>query len=77
MSDQLVMAIVAGLAPTIAALGAMIVGIRNSRKADETIKKADEIHVLVNSQLSTVKADLVLALERVGKLEKLLIEKAK
>jgi len=46
------------LPPTVAALAAMIVGIYNSRKSGE-------IHTLVNSQLSNVKADLTIANQRI------------
>lgn len=66
MTDPIAFALIGGIAPTLAALGGLFVAIRNS-------KKSDEIHVLVNSNLTAVKADLALALERVDKLEKLLV----
>ena len=46
------------LPPTIAAVAGLIVGIINSRKSGE-------IHTLVNSQLSNVKADLEIANSRI------------
>lgn len=66
MTDSVSLALIGGIAPTLAALGGLFVSLRNS-------KKSDEIHVLVNSNLTAVKADLALALERVDKLEKLLV----
>lgn len=59
---------IAAIPPTLAAVGAFILGLINSFKADK-------IHVLVNSNLAAVQADLKMALERVGKLEGLLQKK--
>lgn len=42
--------------------------------ADNASQKLDEIHEQTNSNLASVKADLVLANERIAKLERLLIE---
>lgn len=44
------------------------------QKTDELTKKAEVIHVLVNSNLSTVQADLALANQRIEKLQKLIDE---
>jgi len=63
MTDAVQTAVIVSIAPTIVALW--------------NIKKSNQIHVLVNSQLTSVKADLVLALDRVGKLKRLLVEKEK
>lgn len=71
MTDTVQIAVVACLPPTIASVAAVIVA---ARKANVIIEKADTIHTLVNSQLTAVKTDLVLALERVAKLEKLVVD---
>ncbi len=53
MSDGVVIAIVASVAPTLAALATLVVGIRNSRKIEH-------VHRTVNSRL-----DQLVALTRV------------
>lgn len=68
MTEPLTIAYIAAVPPTLVAGASVFVGLRNS-------KKADSIHVLVNSNLTAVKADLALALERVAKLEQLLTER--
>jgi hypothetical protein len=67
MTDTVQVAITVAVAPTILAVGTLVVGIRNSYKSDA-------IHVLVNSNLTTVKTDLQLALDRVRKLEEMLLK---
>ncbi len=44
-----------------------------SEKADTLIQKTDEIHVLTNSNLTALKADLALALQRITQLEEALV----
>jgi hypothetical protein len=58
------------LVPTIAALASAIVSVRNG-------KKADQIHVLVNSRLTEVLADLAQAKDKIGKLERLVVRQDK
>ena len=72
MSDSTIVAIVTGLPATIAACGSFIVALRNGRKANEAKAEAliavgkaeslaagqEEIHKIVNSNLSVMKADL-------------------
>lgn len=67
MDSNVIVAIASTLPPTIAAIGALIVGIRNSTKTDT-------IHSLVNSNLSAVKTDLALALQRVDALTALVTQ---
>lgn len=64
MSDAVQLAIVASIAPTIAALAALIVGIRNGRKSDA-------IHALANSQLTAVTTSLKEANAKIEGLQKL------
>jgi hypothetical protein len=71
MSDPVQLALVTSIAPTLAALAAMIIGIRNSRKADSIITKADEIHTLTNSNLTKVTNALAVAQEKIDGLQKL------
>lgn len=65
MTDPVYIALIAAVPPTLVALGAFIVGIINSIKANK-------IHVLVNSNLSAVKTDLAIANERIVGLQALL-----
>lgn len=64
------------LAPTIAstatlllALPALVVVLRTSRKTAQVTGKLDEVHVLVNSNLAAVKADLEMANARIEALQ--------
>lgn len=63
MTDTVVVALIAAGPPT-------IVGAMNLAAALRNGKKSDSIHVLVNSNLTAVKADLQVALERVKQLER-------
>jgi len=65
MTEVIIVAVIVSLPPTLAAVGALIIGIVNG-------SKSDKIHVLVNSNLAKVQANLKLAEERVNKLEQLL-----
>ena len=65
--------------PTVAAVGALIVGLRNSRKADVASNEADvaakqtsEIHTMTNSNLSEVKTELKVAQEKIEGLQHLI-----
>lgn len=69
MSEPMVMiALLAATPPTLVAGVSVFIGLNN-------IKKAEEIHILVNSNLSKVKSDLEIALDRIIKLEYLLTKK--
>ena len=75
----IILAIIAVIAPTITALAAWRQARVNTRLtagtravADSLTQKADEIHVLVNSNLSKAIADLHLANQRIAGLESLL-----
>lgn len=79
MTDIVEIALIAGLPPTLAAVGTLVVSLRNSQKhddektkVDEISTKADEIHVLVNSNMTEIKAKLAASELRVQKLEELL-----
>jgi hypothetical protein len=80
MSDPVQLALISSIPPTLAGLAALIVGIRNSRKSSAEnsliIKKSDEIHTLTNSNLTSVKAELVAASERIKALESLVTSMA-
>lgn len=66
MTDVTIAIIVSAVAPTTTAAAALIVGLRNSRKAAE-------IHTLVNSNLSTAKAEALADRARVEALTALLV----
>lgn len=55
MTDPIKVALIVSIAPTVVALW--------------NIKKSNQIHVLVNSNLTKVKEDLAAAVERVKQLE--------
>lgn len=71
MTDAVQLALIASVAPTLAALGAAAIGIRNSRKSDTIIKKADEIHTLTNANLTRVTNALEVANTEIIGLKKL------
>jgi len=69
----MLLTIILALIAIIPATTAALVGIRNGKKVDNVSKKADDIHILVNSNLSQVKADLILANQRIKVLEEALL----
>lgn len=80
MTDAVQIALIASIAPTLAASAAVIIGILNRKKADETGKKADaiidkaeEIHVLTNSNLTKVTQALTKANRKISALERLVM----
>jgi len=86
MTDATITSIVTGLPATIAALGALIVSFRNGTKTDAVVKKTthimetadsnaqknEEIHQMVNTNLSAVKSELAAQTLRANKLETML-----
>lgn len=84
MTDIQLTIILAAIVPTLAALGAMVVSVvnaiksnANGVKADDIIKKAEQIHTLTNSNLSKVTASLEVALARIDGLQKMVAEMSK
>lgn len=62
------------LSSLIAAVPALLAfgqGLRNGHSIRSVATKADEIHVLTNSAMSTLKADLALANQRIEQLQNL------
>ncbi len=57
-------ALVAAVPVTITAIAGLLVSLRNGQKADLAAVKQQEIHVLVNSNLTKVKAAALLGLLR-------------
>ena len=88
MTDATSTALIAALAPTLMALGALIQGILNGRKAATIVGTAativektgalaletEKVHKAVNSNLDAVKADLVIANERIKELSALVVK---
>lgn len=72
MSDTVLLAIIASLAPTLMALAAFVISLKNSRKSDVIIGKATEIHTLTNSNLTAITTALGIANEKIIGLEKLI-----
>jgi hypothetical protein len=86
MTESTLAVIIAAVAPTLTGIGTLIATLRNGRvviaskentdhivqQTEAVTKKTDEIHILVNSNLAAVKADLALANQRVQKLETML-----
>lgn len=69
MTDAALIGIVASIPATLTAFAGILVAIRNGKKTDEigknaetavnsAIKKTEEIHILVNSNLTQLKNDL-------------------
>lgn len=73
MTDMAIGAIVTALPPTLVALGTLIVAWRNSNKSDKIEKKSEEIHVLVNSNLTAVKAELAEAKLQIAQLQSTIV----
>jgi hypothetical protein len=67
----------AALPPTLVAYLAYRQSTVNAKKAEETSKKVDEVHILANSTLSTATSALAVANEKIAGMEKLLTEIAK
>lgn len=59
MTEAVQIACVVAVPPTLVAIAGLIQSMRNG-------KKSDQIHVLVNSNLTAVKADLDLANQRIA-----------
>ena len=74
MTDISILTMTAGGVPTLFGITTLVIGYRLKNRADDLIRKADDIHLLVNSNLSKVKADLEIANSRVLLLEKTLGE---
>jgi len=83
LTDALGVAFAAAVPPTLMALAAIIVSLRNGRKTDaidakietksgELTAGQDAIHVLVNSNLERVKADLAAAISEIAELKRAL-----
>ncbi len=83
MSDVVLVALVTGAPVMVTAVAGLIVSLRNGRKVDDAARaqqsnsdaaaaKQQEIHVLVNSNLSKVKADLETAKTEIAALHALL-----
>ena len=69
MNDTTLTIILAAIPAIVASVAGLVVSLRNSTKADTNIRKAEEIHVLVNSNMTRVQADLAVANQRIGELE--------
>lgn len=65
MTDPVQLALIASIAPTLAALAAMIVSLRNGAKSDVISAKADVIHALTNDTLSKATNALAVANETI------------
>lgn len=70
-SDVVIVAIVAAVPVTVTAIAGLVVSLKNGRKADLAAVKQQEIHVLVNSNLTQVKNDLEDAKNEIATLKSL------
>lgn len=84
MSDIQLTIVLAAIVPTLAALGALMVSVinaiksnANGVKADDIIKKAEQIHTLTNSNLSKVTASLEVANAKIDGLQLMVAEMTK
>lgn len=81
MTDIQLTIVLSAIVPTLAAVGAMIVSVvnaikssANGVKADDIIKKAEQIHTLTNSNLSKVTAALEVANAKIDGLQTMVSE---
>lgn len=65
MSDETLKIILTALPPTLVALAGLIVSVVNSIKSNK-------IHILVNSRMTEVKADLAAARLNIGELQEII-----
>jgi len=65
MSDAVIIAMIVAIPPTLVALAGLIQSILNGRKAEQ-------IHVLVDGNMSDVKRDLAIAMAEIQNLKALL-----
>lgn len=75
MNENIILALIATVPPTLMALAALVVSLKNSRKSDVIIEKSDVIHELTNSNLTSVKEALITANVKIDKLENILSKK--
>lgn len=76
MNDSTLIAIAAAVPSTLGVIASVVIAYFNSRKTAAIEKKAEVIHVLVNSNLTEVKAKLALAYEKINSLEALIVKLA-
>lgn len=69
ISEASIIAILAAIPVTITAIGTLIVSMRNKDVSQSNNVQVKEIHSLVNANLAAAQADLLLATERVAKLQ--------
>ncbi len=74
MSDVVRVALIAAVPATIGAIGVFVIGLLTYSQSKKNHEQGEAIHVLVNSNLTSVKADLAIALARVTKLESLITD---
>lgn len=69
MTDLAFIAIIGALPATLTAAAGLIVSLKNGRKADAAVVKQEEIHTLVNSNMTAVKNDLADAKNEIAALK--------
>lgn len=72
MSD--VVTFVSSLTPTLGVILVFITSLLTYKQSLKNHDQGEKIHVLVNSNLTAVKTDLALALDRVAKLEAMIVD---
>jgi len=72
----LIVSLVAAVPATIAAFAALMASLKSARKSEETLEQGKAIHILVNSNLDKVKADLASANSQISILLKHLKQQA-
>jgi len=65
---DILIALIVTLPPTLTALGALLITWRQNRTLEATQAGVNDVHLLVNSQLTTLKADLAIANQRIADL---------
>lgn len=72
MNENIILAIIVTVPPTLMALASLLVSLKNIKKSDVIIEKSDVIHELTNSNLTSVKEALETANTKIDKLEKII-----
>jgi 5-bromo-4-chloroindolyl phosphate hydrolysis protein len=78
VTEIVLIAAIASIAPTVTSIAGLFVAIANARKNvdqnNEILDKAQVIHGLVNSEMAKVRAELVTAQEEIKSLKKMINE---
>jgi len=73
VTDVAFVAVVAAVPATMTALAGLLVSLRNGQKANTAATKQEEIHTLVNSNMTNLKAELAAAKAEIAELREMIV----